>query len=368
MLLLPYVGIAQTLEIHQINVGQGSATLVLAKNDLGHVLNAILIDAGRGAAAVKNIRAYLRDRNIQLHAAYLTHYDADHIGGFSGTLAIPGLFQTEPITHVYDRGDQNTPGTAVYRRYIRKINKHHITRSTLTSTQRDTLFNEGPSTIVLQTLAVNATVGHTPYTATNENDRSAVFRLVFGDFTFLIAGDLSGRFQYSNPGYASTSVTRQRAHDFFNTDVGDAVQAALGGAGAHVCGYLVSHHGANNAFTGIATTTVALIASGRHAGYKHPRAELLLKLAAMNAFFYCTAYNFYDRDDGSGARQQRGEFASNLNGRDIVVIVDRWGKITVNGKPRNCKHHKPLTSLPTTTITHDEISQKISAISYIKLL
>ena len=77
---------SQCLKVHQINVGQGSSTLIEAFSDNCSTREyAMLIDAGLQKAAT-TINNYLDNANVTaLDAIVATHYDQDHYGGFVGT-------------------------------------------------------------------------------------------------------------------------------------------------------------------------------------------------------------------------------------------------------------------------------------------
>jgi len=93
LLLLPIFNWAQTVEIHQIDVGAGDAALINIRNNGGTLItHSILIDAGHySQTATQAVIKYLNDNarkiNGRVYLDYIisSHYDSDHIGGLVGS-------------------------------------------------------------------------------------------------------------------------------------------------------------------------------------------------------------------------------------------------------------------------------------------
>jgi len=330
---------AQRLEIHQINVGVGSATLVVTysppdPNGLVIRTSAILIDAGLPGPGSLAIRNYLNENHItQLTAVYATHYDNDHIGGFVGTSTNTGILNSsfvDQYTYVYDRGTPNS-ASATTTSYINRANT--FTRhTTLTSGTTHSLYRSGTTTnnINLNIVAVNGIINGVNYNVNNENDLSSVMVLSFNGFNFFLGGDLSGRCTTTGDGCGSS------APNFANTDYGAAVANELVQYPLNRGGALMTHHGAENTYTGFINSNnlspplFALISSGKQANYQHPRQSSLNLLYAASIVTYITAANLYNRATRLGGEFDpvRGSF---VNG-NIVVGVDASGTITINGE------------------------------------
>lgn len=76
------VGIGQTLDIYQIKVSVGHATLIVYKNSAGIVQKSVLVDVGDSVEDAELIREVIHRRaNHQLDRVYITHGDQDHWGG-----------------------------------------------------------------------------------------------------------------------------------------------------------------------------------------------------------------------------------------------------------------------------------------------
>ena len=102
---------AWSLEIHHIDVGQGDATFIVAR-DVNQVTGAVLfersalIDGGRLNQAV-NIDNYITGlvpQVPQLDVMVATHYDQDHFNGLRGLLNLN--VNTYNNTIIFDRGEQ----------------------------------------------------------------------------------------------------------------------------------------------------------------------------------------------------------------------------------------------------------------------
>lgn len=88
-LLVHSVAIGQVVEIHQIDVGTGDATLINVKNNLGTIQHSILIDAGetnRDQEVIDYLHANAKKNGayVQLDYIITSHYHSDHYGGMVG--------------------------------------------------------------------------------------------------------------------------------------------------------------------------------------------------------------------------------------------------------------------------------------------
>ena len=95
-----------TLEIHHIDVGQGDATLIVARRiggGLPPIVRSVLIDGGE-AIKGPDVHAYITGTAglANLDVMVATHYDADHVGGLSNLLI--NYLGTYDNTIIYDQG------------------------------------------------------------------------------------------------------------------------------------------------------------------------------------------------------------------------------------------------------------------------
>jgi beta-lactamase superfamily II metal-dependent hydrolase len=92
---------AWSLEIHQIDVGQGDSTLIIAKEDSNPnavVKRGMLIDAGRGGQA-QVVDDYIASQldPADLKAVVVSSYDADHSGGIIDLLRADAIWEMVKI-------------------------------------------------------------------------------------------------------------------------------------------------------------------------------------------------------------------------------------------------------------------------------
>ena len=83
---------AWNLEIHHIDVGQGDATLIVAREvapfkGVVPVVRSALIDGGK-VNQRQTVDSYITRTTTKLDVMVATHYDSDHIGGLNQTAFI----------------------------------------------------------------------------------------------------------------------------------------------------------------------------------------------------------------------------------------------------------------------------------------
>ncbi|HET6997363.1 MAG TPA: hypothetical protein VFI03_02150 [Solirubrobacterales bacterium] len=75
-----------TLEIHQIDVGQGESSLLVAREPVGNLTKSMLIDGGETGYA-ETVHKYIKRTGVrQLDHMLVSHYDDDHSGGILALL------------------------------------------------------------------------------------------------------------------------------------------------------------------------------------------------------------------------------------------------------------------------------------------
>ena len=102
---------AWTLEIHHIDVGQGDATLIVARNPLAEIpVRSCLIDGGLGnkASIIHNYITTTAKLEL-LNVMVATHYDKDHIGGLIRLLSMED--SAYKSTTIFDQGYPGTYST-----------------------------------------------------------------------------------------------------------------------------------------------------------------------------------------------------------------------------------------------------------------
>lgn len=298
--------IGQTLDIHHLDVGQGDATFIVAKDSLGMVANTVLIDGGLkryGQPIINYVTATLNIDTINYVVA--THYDNDHVGGLAVVLKYALENPALTVDSVFDRGQiiYNHPNKG--KAYKAQATRYGTRRKTVTPGDTVFLFNDesggtttGAYSIHMVCLCVNGSVYGTPnYNAVallsdpDENDLSIGYIVTYGKFKYLTCGDIGGK-RNNQPATCDGSYSCNFA------DIETNVIAQSGSVSA----YKMNHHGSrcssNDSWVSQAACPVAIISSGRNGRYKHPREEVVQALNASDSlvnFYMTSGTNYYNR-------------------------------------------------------------------------
>ncbi|MEQ6166936.1 MBL fold metallo-hydrolase [Ekhidna sp. MALMAid0563] len=316
LLLTGYIcSFGQELEIIQINIGQGNSTLILGP-EMNGSRTSVLYDCGQTLTSGSDkdggqiIYDVLRDKGVsELDYLVISHYDADHLGGliygthnshrssFSlGPNNVPGaqgdddndgqsdwldnskekfdfsewgLDDDIKINKIIDRGDEDPPGSATFRKFkiFSQAVDQRISIIDLDGVQDLSIDLGGGATI--KCLAGNGYVlgkGKVD-NAESENERSIAFLVEFGAFDYLIGGDLIGkRGTESGPEDARLEyyVGKYLSDNNVNIDV-----------------LAANHHGANNtselSFLNLIKAEYAIISTDENS-YGHPHPDHLERL------------------------------------------------------------------------------------------
>jgi len=167
------------LEIHVLNVSQADAILIITPSN-----KTILIDSGSAMKKDSASKAvdYLKNMGIKrIDYLIATHYHEDHIGGME---SIASSFDIGEIYHNGDCGDYKS---AVAGRFVNLTASHD---STVVVSDMDL-----PADPCLAQerliVAYDRPEGCWPSGSdtSNENENSILFRMVYGNTSFLFAGD-----------------------------------------------------------------------------------------------------------------------------------------------------------------------------------
>lgn len=311
----PATSWAKDVEIVNIRVGQGDATLIQGPPDAsGNRVN-ILFDAGDIADydGGKVIAAVLAKRRVRsLDYVIVSHYDVDHIGGLvaggvHGNSFLLGWNQTPgatgdddgdgsdgwigarffrpdpdelgtgddiPVRFFVDRGDTplNDSQASEKYRHLAGAMGQRISLDTQAEVDDFAIDLGGGAKMTL--LAANGYVrGRTAQVpaVTTENERSLSFVLSYGAFDYLISGDMIGRAAGAEDARVESAV-------------GDAINAL----GVKIDVLHVDHHGANNGsdfdFLTKIKPTIAVISAGNGNTHEHPHKDALRRLAAAGVY------------------------------------------------------------------------------------
>lgn len=345
---------ANNLRIVNIRVGQGDSTLILGPAAPDGKRVSVLIDAGDIPSGGdpdggRIVGAVLFKHGVDaLDFFVASHYDADHIGGaitgsrgthghsfLLGPNGVPGEvgdddgdgisdWDGEQLTDpdreelgqgddvragtFVDRGDDDPPSSATYRKYLAMASAAGTRVSLRDRAEVEAFSIDLGSGATLRALAANGFVrgraGRVP-DAESENERSLCFHLRHGGFDMLICGDLIGR-----------------SHGSEDAEVESAVADLLVSEGVSIDVLHVNHHGANNGsaedFVERIDPEIAVISLGNDNDHGHPHPDALRRL--VNAGVYRIIQTSWGTTSGSIPADVRRHQA--IYQSDIVIETD----------------------------------------------
>lgn len=236
-LLLPTLALAQSLRFTSLDIGQGDSAVLVAPGGC-----AVLFDGGpTGSGAT--IKAYLKSIGVtRVQMAFISHLHADHMGGIdevdTGTDAVP-------IDAVYDHG--GTYSSSAYDEYASHFAGK---RNTAVAGQTFSLCNQ----VTLKVLAAGGNYS-------DENAKSVVVKISYGDFDALVGGDLTG----ATPNIEST------------------ITSAVGSIELYKVHHHASRTSSSDAFLQSMQPLVSFISVGVGNTYGHPTPECLSRLANVGS-------------------------------------------------------------------------------------
>lgn len=260
----------QRLSITVLDVGQGDATLIRGPNG-----KTLLIDAGRANSGISVILPELEKRGVDhLDWILATHYDADHIGGFSEIVrgndqrlgTEDDLFPTEAWI---DRGESTDKTSASYEDYLAVLPEN---RTEATPGMTLNLGNGAEAeVIVVNGHYRDGTSVH--LNPDEENEASIGLLIRYGAFRYFTAGDLPGG---GAPGGFETKDLETQAGKI----VGDVAILHVG------------HHGSlsssNTTFLQSLSPEVIVVSVGADNDYGHPHPSVLQRIEDLDAELFRT--------------------------------------------------------------------------------
>jgi len=241
------------LEVHVIDVDQGSATLIVSPTG-----TTVLVDGGFAGFGNSAIVPYLNALGIsQITYGVATHYDADHIGGMDE------VFNAGfgPSVLCYDRGNSNMPSNSHVSGYLSSVSGQ---RATPTPGQTISLGGGAELEFIVVNGdypggSVNAWSGNQP-----ENSSSIGLVVRLNDFDCWIGGDLTGG------GNSTANVEGPVAPHVGQVEVA-----------------LANHHGSrtssNQAFINTLDPSVVIYQAGQDNSYGHPDELVLDRWSSQNS-------------------------------------------------------------------------------------
>lgn len=259
------------LEIHYINVGWGTAVLVIGPDG-----TRILMDGGRPGTGTAHVVPYLRSIDLQptdgLNYIIASHQHSDHIAGLTEVMN----YGYDVYQAVYYNG---SPYSTSYVTAFRNA-AANTTAGPIRTLPIGTVIQLGDSATAT-CVCVNGTVighGFVPGSQTDENDRSIGILIKYGNFDYLFAGDLGGG--------DSDQPCTGRSTDQVNVETHLAQALLPGGEYPLLSSYGVevlhiNHHGSESStnadYMNLLTPRFACIAvgSGQSADYMFPRRDVV---------------------------------------------------------------------------------------------
>ena len=228
-------------EVHFIDVGQADAALILCDG------RAMLVDGGN-AGDSRLIYSYLKKRRIDyLDYIVCTHADEDHVGGLAGALnyAKVGVAYCPVTQH----------DTKAFKSFVDYLSEQGVS---ITVPALGDTFTLGSATAQI--------LGPISSSKKSANNTSIVFRIRYGETSFLFTGD----------------AEREEEQEIVETWYGQLKSTVL----------KVGHHGSSTStsypFLYYAQPGYAVISVGKRNSYGHPSDETLSRLRDAGVTVYRT--------------------------------------------------------------------------------
>jgi len=227
------------LQVIHLNAAQGNAAVVISP--LGEVA---MFDDGSDTGSCTNCPSCSSVRsqvlslgitNIKYHFA--SHYHEDHIGCIA---QLPGI----TIEQGWDRGGTYSSGAfSSYNSYL----SAGARRRTLTKGKTFMLDSLSAHPVIIKCIALNGD----GISTSDENSKSVVMRITYGEFDEVIGGDLVG-----------------------SNLVGDDIETQVGPQVGRVEVFLVHHHGStystNDSWLNAIQAKIGIVTAGLGNSYNHP--------------------------------------------------------------------------------------------------
>lgn len=317
----------QNLEVHQINVGWGSAVLVRGPDG-----STVLLEAGNTGKGTAHVVPYLQGIGIQpsqgLDYTIAGHQHCDHVGGLD-----------EVIQAGYNVKRKNF--------FNGSVNSNSCTdqwQAASATTTAGIHAVPAPGTVIalgngasLTFLAVNGSlIGGGHVAVSDENDRSIAILVKYGGFDFLWASDLGGG--DADNACTGRSTSQADIETALITAISPGGSAPLISSGGIDVLY-VNHHGSesstNHTYMNLARPAVAIIGvgEGQSSNFQLPRRSVVEKvLLAQGACVTVPPALALQTEEGAPTGAETSFAAYSVG--DIRIVTDGQASFTVGGTGR----------------------------------
>lgn len=335
------------LEIHYINVGQGGSTLIVGPDG-----TTILFDFG-GVSGRQNIVPYLREELAMnagdgIHYAIVSHGDKDHYMGYKDVIEA----EFDVLKANYEPGTKKAKSSTMVSNWFGPAKRTKA--GAFKAIPVGLRINLGKGAEAFVVAANGVVLGETKSSPIkNENDRSISLFVRYGNFHYILDGDL---------GSGPEKCTK---HDTNQLDVQTRVARALiandlmpeehGVDVMHI-----AHHGSESSTSSVyynmMKPEVGLISVGRNQGtFLHPREDVVdrvllgggkvprsacVKAPPLKALFQTE----------EGTPRCSGTGCTSFSGRavgDIKLVTDGNTGYTISVNKRKRENVEPKCKLPT---------------------
>jgi len=241
----------QGLVVVIADVGQGDGIVIRAPSGAVHC-----VDAGPGGQGAATILPLIQSlQPVTYGYTVCSHYHSDHLGGLDTVLA------ALPFQVALDRGSVNAPGTSSFNGYVAAAGPR---RQTVAVGAVYQLGGGATMTCIAANGVVSGGGFVNPALAQEENARSVVMRIDYGDFSMWLGGDVTG---------------------------GGNNTANVEGLASVACGdvdvYKLNHHGSNTststALVAALSPELAVVSCGAGNPYGHPTTTVVNRINQAQA-------------------------------------------------------------------------------------
>lgn len=417
------------LEIHHINVSQGDCTFVVnrdvskisdaidaalvagsglppkpadekdylpyaVKNKVslvGTIRRALLIDAGDEAYG-DDVAAYIAEQGVtkanarDVLRSMATHYHADHVGGFRDVFFEKFDFKKKLNEQkpylvpkiAYDCGDlKKWDKTGTRAGYLAMVDalKSKVSRKTIRPNVKILMGDDGSGTpIKLRCIAANGVVATrrtavaeviNPKKSPDQNARSVVLVVEYGDFRYFLGADAGGTGEESGGNFGKNKDTRTKTAFSSHPDIETSITEVLpkiykkdanrvNTADGHICVHCADHHGSassNDVFLVEQMQPKVLVCSAgvRRSFHWHPTQEFFQRVDANVGY--------------SPKWQEPGDTTNDNPTEDNTVAGYYITEMAEDGRYGSGKSAKDYTrTLPNGKILGDVIVRPVSAV------